>query len=327
MTFVKFLALVGCVLGTAAPASAQATGAAEKTIITFGAGPIDGAYYEVVSAICATFNSREGPDLRCSPDPTPGSLYNLFALERGELDFALVQSDWHRAAYEGIAPFPEDEGIGDLRSVLSLYPEPFTILARRESGIRSILDLPGHRVDHGPANSGRRATVNRVFSALEFDPSDFIELTDHVTSVALDELCAGSIDAALLVIGHPNRAVADTLSECDVVIADALAPRLGSFVAGNPDYAPGIIPADAYPGLQTDVRTFSVTATVVTLGSVSDDLVARLSSTLLGEIDAIARAAPVIRRPPTVERMTDIGLTAPLHPAATAAVRALSGGN
>lgn len=326
MSVARLFAAVGFSLLVAGSASSQGAGSAEKTIITFGAGPIDGAYYDVVSAVCASFNAREAPGLRCSPDPTPGSLYNLFALERGDLDFALVQSDWHRAAYEGIAPFPGEGGIGELRSVLSLYPEPFTILARRESGIRSILDLPGHRVDHGPANSGRRATVNRVFAALEFDPSDFTELADHVTSVALDELCAGNIDAVLLVIGHPNRAVAETLSDCDVVIADARPPGLGDFLSGNPDYAVGIVPADAYPELRADVRTFSVTATVVTLGSVPHDLVARLSSTVLEEIDAIARAAPVIGRP-TVEQMTDQGLTARPHPAATAAVEAQDASN
>ena len=315
MFAVRLIAAAGFSLLVGGSASAQTAGSAEKTIVTFGAGPIDGAYYDVVSAICDSFNAREGPDLRCSPDATPGSLYNLFALERGELDFALVQSDWHRAAFEGIAPFPAEGGIGDLRSVLSLYPEPFTILARQESGIRSILDLPGHRVDRGPANSGRRATVNRVFSALGLDPPDFVELTDHVTSVALDELCAGNVDAVLLVIGHPNRAVADTLSDCDVMIADARPPQLGDFLAGNPDYAAGIVPANTYPALLSDVRTFSVTATVVTLGSVSDDLVARLSSTVIEEINAIALAAPVIGDP-TTARMATQGLTAPLHEAA-----------
>lgn len=315
---IAFCALV------AGSASAQGAGTAEKTIITFGAGPIDGAYYEVVSAICASFNVREGPDLRCSPDPTPGSLYNLFALERGDLDFALVQSDWHRAAHEGIAPFPDADGIANLRSVLSLYPEPFTILASRESGIRSVLDLPGHRVDHGPANSGRRATVNRAFDALDLGPPDFIELTEHVTTVALDELCAGNIDAVLLVIGHPNRAVAQTLRDCDVVIAEARPPQLREFLSGNPDYAAGFVPADAYPELPADVRTFSVTATVVTLGSVSDAIVAALASTLLTDLDAIGRAAPVIGEP-SVEQLGSLGLTAPLHEAASATLEGFTG--
>ena len=323
MSIAKLFRITGFFALIAGSASAQGAGTAEKTIITFGAGPIDGAYYEVVSAICASFNAREGPNLRCSPDPTPGSLYNLFALERGALDVALVQSDWHRAAHEGIAPFPEEAGIGNLRSVLSLYPEPFTIVARRDSGIRSILDLPGHRVDQGPANSGRRATVTRVFAALDYGLSDFPELTEHVTSVALDELCAGSIDAVLLVIGHPNRAVAQTLGDCDVVIAAARPPQLKDFLSGNPDYAAGIVPGDAYPELPADVRTFSVTATIVTLDTVSDDIVARLSSTLLTDIDAIGRAAPVIGQP-SVAQLGSLGLTAPLHEAAAATLDAFT---
>jgi uncharacterized protein len=43
--------------------------------------------------------------MRCSPDPTPGSVYNVVALAEGQIDFALVQSDAHHFAVTGTGPF------------------------------------------------------------------------------------------------------------------------------------------------------------------------------------------------------------------------------
>ena len=37
----------------------------------------------------------------------------------------------------------------DLRAVLSLHPEPFTVVARADSGIARVADLKGKRVNIG----------------------------------------------------------------------------------------------------------------------------------------------------------------------------------
>ena len=84
------------------------------------------------------------------PGGDPGSLYNLTSLRDGQLDFALTQSDWQKAAYEGSRFFASAGPMSDLRAVMSLYPEAITILARSGSGIVQVNDLIGKRVDVGP---------------------------------------------------------------------------------------------------------------------------------------------------------------------------------
>lgn len=308
----EIIAVIAFASGT--PAVSQDASKEGLRIVTFGAGPIDGAYYESVTAICDKFNQDPLEDHRCSTDPTPGSRYNLDALKRGTLDFAFVQSDLQRLALQNERGPNAAVDPSALRSVLALYPEPFTILVRNDADIRTLADLRGKHVDRGPSSSGRRPTVERVFSAVGLDEPDFAELTQHVPQVALEELCTDRLDAVLLVIGHPNTAVARTLDACDVRLTDASGPHLDTFVAQNPDFAPGLIPRDTYLEQDEDVVTFSVIATVVTRRDTPAALVARMAGTIIDELSTLRQAGVPAGQMTGDERWTT-GLTAPLHPA------------
>lgn len=308
----EILALVAFL--SAVPAMSQDAQQTGIRIVTFGSGPIDGAYYEVVNAICARFNQNPIEGYRCSTDPTPGSLYNLDALSRGTLDFALVQSDLQRAAFVKASQGTHAGTSSALRSVISLYPEPFTVLVRNDADISSLSDLRAKRVDRGPSSSGRRPTVEGVFGALDLVESDFAELTQHALLVALDELCAGRLDAVLLVIGHPNSAVARTLKECDVHLINASGSNLRKFVTDNPAFTSGIIPSHSYPELQEDISTFSVMATVMTRNDVPKQLVTRMAQMMINHWKDIRQALPASAGSANDYGWT-AGLTAPIHAA------------
>jgi len=299
-------------LGLAMPVMAQDQGDTPLRIVTFGAGPLGGAYYATAKAICDAHNLRSAGMQRCSPDPTPGSLYNLTAIRRGELDFAIVQSDLQREAV-----FFERLGLrqlnsAELNSVISLYSEALTILARRDAQVRTFADLRGLSVDRGPANSGRRPTVERMFATLGFSEADFENLSGLTASVALDELCAGRLDAVILVIGHPNATVARALENCDVVLVGATGPSLSDDLAENPDFVPGMIPAASYPQMEVDVPTVSVLATVLTREDIPADLVSDFTRTLLALRDDLPQAASL----DASGQWWSAGLTARLHPGA-----------
>jgi len=156
--------------------------------------------------------------------------------------------------------------------------------------------------------------VERIFNALGLDNADFAELTQNAMLVALDELCAGRLDTVLLVIGHPNSAVAGALKDCDVRLVKASGTDVREFVADNSEFAYGIIPKDAYPELEEDVATFSVMATVMTRNDVSDQLVAKMANTIMDHMKDLGQTALPEGPGATDDRWT-LGLTAPLHPA------------
>ena len=295
--------------------------AGELQLFTLGSGGVSGSYYAAARALCDEVNRSERGRLRCSPDPTAGSIYNLRALRQGQVDFAFVQSDWQRQAYEGKGDYANVGPMQDLRSVLGLYPEAITILARRDAGIVKVEDLIGKRVDIGHPASGRRATTERLLSVLKASAVDFAQLAELSVGRAIKGICEGQIDATILVLGHPNTNVGQALSDCGVILVPVEGPRFDAAIADGVDYNRSIIARSTYPSLDADVPTYAVTATLVTRSSVDTNLVETVVSRVLERLPRLALSAPVLAGL-NVSNMRRRGLTAPLHPGAKAAFKA-----
>ena len=124
--------------------------AVENQFVTIGTGGVPVFYYPTGGAICRLVNkTRKEHGIRCSVESTGGSVYNLNAISNGELDMGVAQSDWQYHAYNGTSKFEDAGANKDLRAVFSVHPEPFTVVARADSGIKNFADLKGKRVNVG----------------------------------------------------------------------------------------------------------------------------------------------------------------------------------
>ena len=170
---------------------AQPLSARELRLFSIGSGDLDGGYFAAARAICEVINRTDGKRLRCSPESTPGSLYNLVALDKGQLDLAIVQSDWQKHAFKGTSVFASGGPMTRLRSVMSLYPEPFNLIVRKKARIESFRDLVGKRVDIGQPSSGRQATMRAAMEAFGIKLTDFQFVAELPSSDAIYELCGG----------------------------------------------------------------------------------------------------------------------------------------
>ncbi|MDX1402195.1 MAG: TAXI family TRAP transporter solute-binding subunit, partial [Kiloniellales bacterium] len=175
----KKIALTTAVLALAAGTvfgglGATAT-AAEKQFITIGTGGVTGVYYPTGGAICRLVNkNRKEHGIRCSVESTGGSVYNINTIREGELDMGVAQSDWQFHAYHGSSTFEEAGPFEELRAVFSVHPEPVTVIARRDSGIKHIRDVKGKRLNIGNPGSGTRATWEVLEGALGWSRDDIL---------------------------------------------------------------------------------------------------------------------------------------------------------
>jgi TRAP transporter TAXI family solute receptor len=288
------------------------------TFFDVASGDVDGGYFAATGAICDIVNAKNTDVLRCSPESTPGSLYNIKALRNGDVDFALAQSDWQRRAYEGTDVFAADGPLESLRGVMGLYPEAITILASRDSGIRSLRDLRGKTIDIGVPSSGRRGTARYLLLALGLEEQFFADVLGLPSGTAIQEICSGQIDATILVTGHPNASVNLALSECGARLVPAQGPAIDSLLADGRDYEAMPIRASDYPTLDADVPTFGVYATLLTLANSDDLLVETLVRQTLASQPLLAVRAPVLSGL-NPDGMRTLGMTVPLHPGAAAA--------
>jgi TRAP transporter TAXI family solute receptor len=279
---------------------------------SLGTGPMDGVYYPVGAAICAIVNEDlHSSGVRCSRETTPGSVYNVDALRSGELEFALVQSDVAFAAYKGEGAFLGIPFSG-LRSVLALHSELVTIVARPE--IHQLADLSGKRINVGPEGSGSRSTWDGIQRALGWTPAQAPRIVDMPIDAIDSALCSGSIDAALLVLGHPSKRIRAMLSGCALNLVAADGPAIDAFVATRPYFTKAGIRGALY-GLSADVPSFGVTAILMTTATMDSRVVSEFAKSLAAQIDTLKRENPVLENL-TGQTIATEQFPAPLHPAA-----------
>ena len=148
--------------------------AAQDTFIAIGTGGVTGVYYPTGGAICRMVNrNRAEHGIRCGVESTGGSVFNINAIRGGELEFGVAQSDWQYHAYNGTSRFEEQGAFEDLRAVFSVHPEPFTVVARADSGIENFEDLRGMRVNVGNPGSGQRGTMEVLMAEMGWTMDDF----------------------------------------------------------------------------------------------------------------------------------------------------------
>lgn len=310
----KYSAAMACLAGAAMMAGSAM--AQEQQFISIGTGGVTGVYYPTGGAICRLVNKdRKDHGIRCSVESTGGSVYNINTVRAGELEFGVAQSDWQYHAYNGTSKFEDQGAFEGLRAVFSVHPEPFTLIAKKDSGISGFTDLKGKKVNVGNPGSGQRATMEVVMDAFGITMDDFALAAELKGSEMAQALCDGKIDAMIYTIGHPAAAITEAATTCDVELISVSGEPIDKLVADNPYYRIATIPGGMYKGTDEEVSTFGVGATFVSSADVSDDAVYTVVKAVFDNFDDFKKLHPAFSNLKEEEMIAD-GLSAPLHPGA-----------
>jgi len=302
--------LVGLGLASAAMA------ASASDFVTIGTGGVTGVYYPTGGAICRLVNKeRKSHGIRCSVESTGGSVYNINTIRGGELDMGVAQSDWQYHAYNGTSKFKDAGAFKELRAVFSVHPEPFTVVARADSGIKTFDDLKGKRVNIGNPGSGQRGTMEVLMEAKGWTTKDFALTSELKASEQSKALCDNKIDAMVYTVGHPSGSIKEATTSCDSVLVTVNGSAVDKLVADNDFYRTASIPGGMYTGSDADVATFGVGATFVSSTAVSEDVVYNVVKAVFENFEDFKKLHPAFANLKKSEMVKD-GLSAPLHPGA-----------
>jgi len=294
---------------------APSVGAAQQ-FVSIGTGGVTGVYYPTGGAICRLVNKdRKEHGIRCSAESTGGSVYNINTVRAGELEFGVAQSDWQYHAYHGTSKFAEQGPFEKLRSVFSVHPEPFTVLARKDSGITKFEDLKGKKVNVGNPGSGQRATMEVVMAAFGMKMSDFAVAAELKPSEMAQAVCDGKIDVMIYTVGHPAAAITEATTTCDLNLVNVEGAPIDKLVAENPFYRKATIPGGMYAGNDQDATTFGVGATIISSADVPDNVVYTVVKAVFDNFSDFKKLHPAFANLKEEEMIKD-GLSAPLHPGA-----------
>jgi hypothetical protein len=305
--------LAALTLGFVMAFSSAAISADKTTFVTIGTGGVTGVYYPTGGAIARLVNKgKKEHGIRASVESTGGSTYNLNAIASGELEMGVVQSDWQYHAWNGTSKF-EDKGPNkDLRAVFSVHPEPFTVVARADSGIKNFQDLKGKRVNIGNPGSGQRGTMEVVMEKMGWTKDDFKLASELKSAEQSKALCDNKIDAIVFTVGHPSGSIKEATTSCDSVIVNVEGPEIDALVKDNDYYRYATIPGGMYRGNDQDAKTFGVGATFVTSATVPENVIYVVVKSVFENFEDFKKLHPafgVLKK----EEMVKDGLSAPLH--------------
>ncbi|MGR5145574.1 TAXI family TRAP transporter solute-binding subunit [Photobacterium alginatilyticum] len=284
-----------------------------ESFITIGTGGVTGVYYPTGGAICRLVNKdRDAHGIRCSVESTGGSIYNINTIRAGELDLGIAQSDWQYHAYNGTSKFADNGPFKSLRAVFSIHPEPFTVVARADSGIKTFTDLKGKRVNIGNPGSGQRGTMEVLMKALGWTNKDFALVSELKASEQSKALCDNKIDAMIYTVGHPSGAIKEATTSCDSVIVEVAGAVVDKLIAENDFYRVATVPGGMYKGSANDVKTFGVGATFVSSAQTDKALIYQVVKSVFTNFDTFRKLHPAFANLKKEEMVKD-GLSAPLH--------------
>lgn len=264
--------------------SASSAAAQEPRFFRIGTGGVNGTYYPIGAIVGNAISSPPGsraceaggscgvPGLIAIVVSSNGSVANVNAMARGEIDSGFAQADVVHAAYTGTGPFDGRPPMTDLRVIASLYAEHMQLVAAAGSGIESLADLEGRRVSLDEPGSGTLLLATDLLDAAEIGRGGVI--AEYMKPGPASSLMArGELDAFFIAAGVPTNAVADLVGPGQADLVPLVGPAVDVLLERHPFLTRAPIPAGVYGDGQAEIETFGVMAQWVTTAAAPEDLV------------------------------------------------------
>ncbi|WP_051305428.1 TAXI family TRAP transporter solute-binding subunit [Desulfogranum mediterraneum] len=304
-----FIVLTLCCMGLLS-GMAKGVNAEEMRLLTVATGGLSGVYYPIGSAIASLLSDNF--KISTSVQSTEGSVENIQLLNSNRAELAIVTADTASQAFNGNGAFSRKKPMKSLRGLASLYPNYVQVVTTAGSGIKSLEDLAGKRVGVGAHHSGVELNAQLILEAsgLSYDTFQQVYLS---LGEAIDQLEQGTLDAAFVTSGLPNRAITDLSLQRKVVLLPINEKALASLTKKYPAFTPGKIPGGTYSQMQ-DVPTAVTSNILVAKDSMSDEIVYRITKSIFEHLDIFYSTHKAARKI-TLDSVAQ-GMPIPFHPGA-----------
>jgi len=265
------VAFMGLALLSVAPA---------KKFITIGSGGYTGTYYPVSVGIAKIINTYL-PDIHANAISTGGSLYNIIAIQTGNVQLALAQNDTSYYAYSGtviekVRGKPTDK----LRGIAVLYKQPIHILVRNGSGIAAIPDMRGHNVYVGDVGSGTEQNTKLILKSYGLSFDDLGSVVHGKAGAAAQMLVDGRIDAMFFSAAVGSSAFVQAAEKGDIFFLSLDQEHIDKLKRAYPFYSQLTVPAGTYPKQRRPFTSIAVSSLLVTSADMGADDIYRISRLL-----------------------------------------------
>ncbi len=246
----------------------------DTTSINVGTGGTTGTYYGFCNVVATVINEKT--DMELTVQSSGASKANILDIDDGIVQMAIVQNDVMDYAYNGTSLFENDGAITSFSTLGAVYAEVCQIVARADSGIKTVADLEGKKVSVGDSGSGVEFNAQQILGAYDITFED-IDKQNLSFQASADALKDGKIDAFFCTAGAPTVAITDLSTTTGIVLVEIDDEHLAKLQKDYGFYASYTVPAGTYNGIDKDAQTVAVKATFIVSNDLSEETVYNLT--------------------------------------------------
>jgi len=295
----------------AASTFAAPLASAADTFVNVLTGGTSGVYYPLGVAL-ANVIGKAMPSLKTSVQATKASVENLNLLQAGRGEIAFTLGDSLSDAWKGNEEAGFKTPLKKLRGVAAIYPNYIQIVARADSGTKTLADLKGKNISVGAPKSGTELNARAIFTAAGMTYKDFAKVEYLPFGESVELMKNRQLDVTLQSAGLGVSALRDLATSVDIVVVTIPADVIKK--TNDPAYLPATIPANTYRGQTTDVQAAAVQNFLVTHEGVSNDTVYGMTKALWTNLDQLTAAHSAAKAIDIKNALA--GMPIPLHPGA-----------
>jgi len=258
--------------------------------IRMGTSEHGGTFYTQGQAIVELFNRGRAAAEQCVVTTTDASIHNAEQLDRGELEFGFMASNWIGRAKDAAAPFKNKIAI---RMVAPANAGPMCFVKLAKSPIRSVADFQGKRIAIGAKGSGMEQHIHTIFGVLGISFDSFTPVYMNFAEGA-EALVAGAIDVQF----HPpipNKVLTDLSERAEVRVIPFAAGQIDKLMAKVPFYRPVVVEKNAFRGVVEDVTQVGVINVIVTHERVAESVVHDMAKAIADNLDKLPGMNPLFK--------------------------------
>lgn len=281
--------VAGAVLLTGARQRQPSPAAPQPTVVRFllgGAGGFDqrGFAQEYATAL-------RGIEFQVVSRGAGGT--RLEEIQSGEADLTINASQTTYLAYSGRLAGTKTK-YDRLRAISALGVVPLHLVARADSGIRSVADLRGHAVAVGVPDGENHRLATMVLDAFDIKAGTFQPHFDTYGESAR-KLADGRVHAMFVVGAYPAVAVRDAAARHGARLIPIDGPPADRMRAKSGFLHPALIPAGTYAGQTTSTRTVGVQQILVCRRDLDERVVYELTKQLFVVIPRVSSQLTSLR--------------------------------
>ena len=258
--------------------------------VRIGTSEHGGTFYTQGSAFAELFNRGRSEDDKCVVQTTDASIHNAEQLDRGELEFGFMASNWIGRAKDATPPFKRKIA---LRMVAPANAGPMFFVKLANSPIQTVADFTGKRIIIGAKGSGMEQHAHTIFGELGISFDSFTPV--HMGfAEGVDALISGSIDAQFQP-PIPNRVMTELSQRADVRVVPYAQGQIEKVLAAVPFYRGVTIEKGVFRGVDEDTAQVGVVNVLVTHERIPEALVYDMATVIANNLDVLPQMNPLFK--------------------------------